>query len=569
MAEKLKDALIFPIEDLSNISDDVTGKMYNTFIKKIEQMRSRAKPKHVKSTVPKDPFDDLEIMPFPYESRIHAFFRMLGLPVVHAEGNIYYSPGFDPYRSEQDKKVQNVDAKINSSGEKDFILKRETDPQNFKNIFRRRDVASVLLTLAQRHPKPFDSIEEGSGDVDQRTEEFNSFFERNDYFTQYKGSWETFFGATVHGKSLTGWRHLIKPITVDPFIWKTVSPATNEVCAPFMPKNASATRNGKNSPKNDLIRPEIENIIIKRMEAYIDDESFAVFFDNMKKAMTNDKSARDLAESIDIGSFRAAVLAIADKNKIDENTINTVFKDTSYTQVLAVTYFTKLIKVCINVLYKSMQKIDEIEKEINWVPLPDPSGPEFNNPAKVGLYPNRETITDLDKRIAGLEIKLIASQLLEKAKDNVGGILKYAFNYLKQTNFGDDDELFSKELNEAKGERQQLVRDGFNALKNIELITGEISGLGLIDIFSILGALWALDDKSLLGLIDDNAFNRLVVFYKELDNSPIIERAQNPQDIYETLQKFEEKIQRFLAYADKELEKQRENPGERESGTVE
>ena len=69
-----------------------------------------------------------------------------------------------------------------------------------------------------------------------------------------------------------------------------------------------------------------------------------------------------------------------------------------------------------------------------------------------------------------------------------------------------------------------------NALRKIEIIMGECSGLGLCDILAIIAALYTMPKDKLIGFLDDDAFDRAKQIFKAeeiifLDSKPTIDES--------------------------------------------
>ena len=96
---------------------------------------------------------------------------------------------------------------------------------------------------------------------------------------------------------------------------------------------------------------------------------------------------------------------------------------------------------------------------------------------------------------------------------------------------------FESDLADEDSKRSSLEAQGSDALRTIEIIGGEVSGLGLIDIIAIYLSLWALDVPTLLNLIDDAAAARLNAI-PDLANGATKNRVNKPGEAaaaYETL----------------------------------
>ena len=66
------------------------------------------------------------------------------------------------------------------------------------------------------------------------------------------------------------------------------------------------------------------------------------------------------------------------------------------------------------------------------------------------------------------------------------------------------------QLDELTNKREHYGNQGLDDLKTVEIILGEFSGIGLLDIVGIQMALWLTNPNDLLGLIDARAWARLL-----------------------------------------------------------
>ena len=136
-------------DDIVNIDDDIES-LKKRFIAPIDAIRSKARPainqpgnkKNTGTESIKNDFKDLQIDNIrPLESRAHAFYRMLGLPVVGSE-NSFYNPGFDPFGGKTSEKRQGVNTNFvnNFKPLVNLISFRETNVQTQRKIFARQDL---------------------------------------------------------------------------------------------------------------------------------------------------------------------------------------------------------------------------------------------------------------------------------------------------------------------------------------------------------------------------------------------------------------------------------------------
>jgi hypothetical protein len=114
--------------------------------------------------------------------------------------------------------------------------------------------------------------------------------------------------------------------------------------------------------------------------------------------------------------------------------------------------------------------------------------------------------------------------------------------------------LLENELDMLLFKRSFLNKQGINNLKNVEIVTGEISGLGLIDILAIYSSLWTIDINYLINLLDNSSFNRLYKYNPTLRSQEIINRFNNQTiNISTVLQTLQNLISEVLIFADEKF----------------
>jgi len=92
---------------------------------------------------------------------------------------------------------------------------------------------------------------------------------------------------------------------------------------------------------------------------------------------------------------------------------------------------------------------------------------------------------------------------------------------------------------------------------NIEIISGEVSGLGLIDILCIYIALWAMDELALVSMLDDESFSRLVENNPELvvgEAEKINTEHRFKLSITDALSAFEKSLVNVFSFVEAELD---------------
>jgi hypothetical protein len=307
------------------------------------------------------------------------------------------------------------------------------------------------------------------------------------------------------------------------------------------------------------MRPGLELIIRDRLQAQVEDKTF---LNDIQKIISGDKSPSSSATSLDLETLRSTVMALADQNKLEGNDILDIFNGFTSIQVETVSQLVKIIKVVIKQLYVAMQQIDEAKTKINWVPVPSVEGPGTGPQgavlSRVGV---NNAGSEIDLKITELRIKkLNADRLMTDRKDLGTFASPFSSNLV-----GEKAKTYDAQLQEEVQKRDRIADTGFRAMGVIETITGEISGLGLIDILSIYTALWAIDIKSLIGLLDDEAFQRLVTYNPTL--KPLADQARGT-NVLSALGDFEHQLINILSFADKLLAQQQGSPLEELGGTI-
>ena len=220
----------------------------------------------------------------------------------------------------------------------------------------------------------------------------------------------------------------------------------------------------------------------------------------------------------------------------------------------------RTIKSVIGKLNKAICIIDEARAKINWIPIPSPEGPELGSRNAILDRSLATAQTDLDKRILELRINKTNAEA-KKTEDTDIGFFASPFSATPQNS---NLTQINKDLKKATKTRDRIANEAFVAMGEIEVISGETTGLGLIDILAVYTALWAMDITSLLGLIDERAFQRLKDFNPEFANDSRLESRNT--DISACLQEFERNLVNILSFADKELARQRGNPVDEDGG---
>jgi len=512
-------------QDILNIDFDT---LYNNFISPVDALRS-----HFNALVPNS--QELNTPQY-QESRCHAFYRMLGFPVV-ADSSNFYSPGYDPNLN-LDKTATAAYQKIASSVIDNLALKsqfayREQQVQlYFNTIFSGGGTQAQQITLGSLFIRSFERqlgstaplVDDPNKNqsIDERVQELNKVF--------------------AITPSILVTRHPIKPFIVDPRIDSSVRPIVNRICAPFLKDKTQTKVFGSATGSTDnLKRPYIEKVITTRFNnknLTLDqgnDVITAIF-----QSITDDPSQTD----------QDLVAAVADPLGQLYSSEVKIFSD-----------YVKIMQIVVDKLIESINEIQKIRQAMNFQPMPNPIGGIEN-----GGTVNVPIANDLNNRLLENEIitrtqKQILNDLqFDTGLNGVPDVGDFVFSNL-------DDSVFSINKNIAKSyqqnldllneKRNKLGNDGINFLKNIEIIMGEFSGLGLIDMIAMQAALWIMDPLALLGLIDTRALQRIRNYRKDINIGDIgntnlpAQDQQNVPDVVTALASFESTLLNIYQFIQK------------------
>ena len=417
------------------------------------------------------------------ESRCHAFYRMIGFPVVSGDGVRLYSPGFDPdLNRDKDRIQKNLDI-ANSALEKlkKIFTERENYSKTSVNPFQNKDANATALAISAIYVRPFDKqFKQGLGPLDIDSQKVNVPNRKNV---------QSDFSDTVSFD--TNSTHILKPFVVDPRIELTVTPAPNRICAPFLTDKTKTQL----SQGTYLKRPYIERVMRVR-------------FNNVNVLGSSNQGVvnqyvKDLIEFVQTNSEITQPSLV----EITANSLQSLHKS----EIIVFSKFIRIIEALILELAQSFIEIDKIRKNMNWKPIPNNNGPEF------GCTLNAVNISDsnnknIEKDIANLQME----KFLQETDFDIGFVSPdlggFSFSNVDDIVFGslkNVSQFYDKQLNTLNKRREELGNRANSLLRRMEIITGEFSGLGLLDIIAIQAALWVMKPEALMGLIDDAAIARM------------------------------------------------------------
>ncbi|MFA5758339.1 MAG: hypothetical protein WC942_03050 [Clostridia bacterium] len=544
-SEKKKESVL---DDFQSVDLDINS-LVTKFIKPIDQYRSRTSP-NICGSINQG---ELQLSKDPVESRAHTFFRILGLPTITPNGK-FFNPGFNPFKSNEDLKTQASIASAIPNNVKTICAARELTAQQRYWRFNSLNLDATVHAIVIGAPKCQRQLMVMNASVDAlldsdpqsmqipgRTELINIRYKKRDE-SDIKQTFSNMF-------------HILRPFMTDPIISANIEPKSGSnsvmIAAPFLEKDDIEYEFGKY-----LRRSGLEFILRLRLRQQ-----------NIQEQSNTSISEIDLSSFSDIESPRSIAAALSGI-EVNEEDVNDVLKDllkkSGSIELYTINDLIKTYKGLINLWHKSIKQLENVYNQIVWIPAPNKGGPEKGcEISTMFLVPKKPLDSwETDRRIMNLQIKSsIAKQQMEIGEDlNFSDFIISEFNNLNNT--------FSEQLKQEENKRNRLETQASNALRTIEYISGEISGLGLIDIIAIYLALWSVPINVLLDLIDDTSAERLGKI-KELQTTSVIARVKKVGNAREAYFALENRIISILSYGDRLFTQADGTPDEQEGGDIE
>lgn len=477
------------------------------------------------------------------ESRAHAYYRALGLPVM-AQSGAFFNPGFNP---KQLAKARTENFRISNSIDDNIIFMqafRENRSQQQSFLFRTALTNASALAAVMDRPNKFQVIDTNLGIFDRDLQENTLSARRRFLINNYTDK----DGNQITDRTLNGFNfavdkisHPIRPFLVDPTIIEVIQPDERQIAVPFLQsRNDLRLEAGK-----FVFRPGIEFVLTLRLSQTPLNES-----DVLESIIfgVDPEASLELA-SVSAAEAKQLVFALLGERAVSADDID--FLTTTPFEFVQINVLVKTIKALAIKLSEAVDTIFNVANNIEWTPLPGEFGPEDEANLKIaGLIRQRVFSSELEKRIRELETKISINKLKGDTKINSNEYIISSYENAQN--------LFQKELNEAKEQRADFVSRGARALRTIEVITGEVSGIGLVDMVAIYTALWAIDIDVLISLLDENAFNRLYESRPDLRNTNVESRRSSGAVFsgIEAMERFQTQIVNLLSFADSVFNKQ-------------
>ena len=538
-------------DDIQDIERNILT-LSREFIFPIDRIRSNVRPQKVLSkNTQEDPFDNINVdTTRPLESRAHAFYRLIGFPVLNPDNGTFYNPGFGRsgfIASLNAKKRASIVSGFNSSSIKNLSDLREDYVLDQRSIFDREDFVSAFYALTLTHIRPFQPLNDSIISIDEDQQQY-SVAERDKEISDLRrnnpGLSDKINAAIGEFGNFSDGVHYLRPFVVDPRIDNTVdttykSTANGKsklVGVPFLLSQEAR----QVEPNIFVTTPILEEIILARLSDTVEDKAF---LDDVRKILENENTPGADLETLDSTTLKNTVSALLDTNSINAEAIP-FLQGITKTEVIQLTRLIKIIRVLVLTVQNSIRIIGVARSKINWIPLPGRNGPELG---AVGATLFRDKGVSLkntiDQNIAYLQV-----QELQFKKSAGQGVVPIggSSNFTSVSNSsGQSLDTIIDQRKKAVNQRNRIASNAFGAMGDIEKIMGETTGLGLIDVVAVHAALWSMNLTDILGFLDEESINRLQSI-PGLNTNTVENREQS---IISVMEAFERQLVNIFSFA--------------------
>lgn len=474
--------------------------LYTTFIQPIDATRS-----HFNALVPSS--KELNTPQY-QESRVHAFYRMMGFPVVASNGN-FYSPGYDPNLN-TDQATQQQHASVLSAITSDTtflsqqVAPREQIFRTYQTLFNMGGTTAKAVDLGSYYIRSFANQFGSTAPLVYDPAQIQTISDR---LTNIIPFYSLLLNATVFGNltnaNLLASNHLLKPFVVDPRIDNGIRPISNRICAPFLYDKSQT----KIFSTQTIPRPFIERVISIRY--------------NSQNLLTNPGGSSSSGNQGNNILAQVTTDIEANNNITDPGLLAAITNPLSalHTNELQIfDNYLNTMRAIITAVVQAIQSVEKVRLTINFQPVPDTkTGPETGVNGGNTLDqivpndPNNMTYeTDIINQTYNSYVNDL-SQALDVGLQGVPDPGDFVFPNITDTiGLGNKSvqPSYTDRITSITDLRTQLGNQGITSLQQIEIAMGEFSGLGVLDILAIQAALFIMDGNSLLGLIDSSAYMR-------------------------------------------------------------
>jgi hypothetical protein len=498
----------------------------------------------------------------PQESRCHAFYRLLGLPVVASDGS-YYNPGYTAAGNQSSKQKHEAVASKVSQVVREMQNLREREARNNRNIFKTASVKSSVYGVALGLPKSSEKKRFSLIDTNKKWyEKDEQKFTNKERQKFIQREYETASGDPIT-EFFNERRHFIRPMTVDSAIERTVQPSESLICRPFLKEKKHARLD---EPDIYLPRPGIEFVLRLRLNQHSDIDNLTQAIQALSDERVSSLELAKLNEA-DLRFLAAALTNAESVASVDLETAKKTLEGATALEIITINSLVHMLKGLVDLLTTSVE-------QMNWTPLPSEKGPEGGTEI-ANFIRTKVNRSRVEQRIARLESKQRNAKRQVALSSKKNSDLKYSDFVLSE--FQNTEKLFVNEVNKAKESRDELERTGSSALQTIEYIVGEVSGFGLVDILSVYTALWAIDINVLIGMLDNDAFQRLYDYNSDLRTQEVRRRHADGQvrdskgqisDITTLIGEFEKQVSDILSFVDRLFELRLGNKTQSQGGDL-
>ncbi len=405
--------------------------------------------------------DPKDVNPLPprKESYCHAFYRILGLPVISADRSKFYNPGFfgNDAGSDESSRRESIDKNQDPVLKVIEGLREVTNYENTLNFDSEETKLQYRFEMLQ-FPIKINIMDENKTafDPDQQTD-----------FVEGRS---TFKPA----------RKYLRPFKTVPDLTNNVFPVTNMISAPFVNESNSMVR------KTQLNKPYLEFVARIRF-------------------------SKDIQTSTDnnalITTLKNKIETLSGENSSITTAFDNTLKDMSVIELYVVEkMLTSLYDLC-NKTNEEKQKGHNIVSRLL----------SYFEDDSLSLQKGEVVFDTLDKEIKNREahvaaMELILSQIPNYSIPGVGTIknpikcpLTASFIEFVQP----DIINLRNEITELNSEKQKRIQMFNSTNSELFYLLGEVNGIGLIDIITIMLAFWLITPEQLLAFFDNSSFNRM------------------------------------------------------------
>lgn len=424
------------------------------------------------------------------ESLCHSFYRMLGLPVVHKDKITFYNPGHYGAKNLNQSVITAVDQNQDSDLKK-IEIQREAKSLEYGKLYE--DSQNLFYKLdVLLYPRSVELLESSALKV-KLTDQKQTIKYRSKYQETY---------------------HILRPFKCSSDILKKIDIYHKHTLAPFAPIEDAKIFG------DPIKRQYLETVCWIRFansQLLTDTQSDPY----LQQISTKLNLYNSIATGSQISKFSAAEAYIVD------SLLSLLINSAVYIASLNV----QLNKLAQNTIREGIQENVGISSEYD--------------PEIASIQSKKDTITGI--------ITTMPPEII----DYGGNLIKLnnTFNAALTPQFISLLSIGTNQLDAQLKKRKEFkakFAEQINSInKNSFYMIGEVSGLGVIDIISIMLAFWSISQESLLSFLDSPAFNRMYM-HRELRNKLVQDRYTNgsaPKTIEEALNELDTAVCNNLSLA--------------------